>query len=211
VNVGIIDLGINNLSSVQRAFSESIKHGDSLKIIESGRGTFQPDLMVLPGLGKFGTGMAALQERELIGKIHTWNKHGTRIVGICLGMQLLGSMSEESPGVEGLNLIPASVLRLPSDSGEKTPHIGWTETKKLTNVSKFPSLENQGDFYFVHSYHMAISEKENILSESQFGNFTFVSAIQTPTILGMQFHPEKSGAIGRSLISEVLNWARNES
>ena len=103
--VGIIDLGVNNLTSVQRAFSVPLKTNDKLTIIEDGLEMHPPDLLILPGLGTFGAGMAALRELNIVEKIKDWNKEVTKVVGICLGMQLLATSSQESLGIEGLTLI----------------------------------------------------------------------------------------------------------
>jgi len=208
--VSAIDLGINNITSVQRAFSLPLKLTDEFAILEEGQGARRPDLLILPGLGKFGTGMAALEERTFIDKIKTWQEEGTKIVGICLGMQLLGSHSEESPGVDGLNLIRASVSRLPVTEKERIPHVGWAGTNPSTHLEKFSSLSTPGDFYFVHSYHLKPENENNVLTTSYFGKQTFVSSILQKNILGFQFHPEKSGSKGRALVIEIIDWARNE-
>lgn len=208
--VGIIDLGINNLTSVQRAFSVPLKSTDSLTVIESDSEVEQPDLIILPGLGNFGAGMAALRERKLVEKIQSWGYGGSKIVGICLGMQLLGTSSQESSGVEGLNLIISRVERLKGDLNERVPHTGWAETTCEPGLRQFSALQSQGDFYFVHSYHLIPEKNADVLSRTPFGNSSFVSSVLSRNILGVQFHPEKSGEKGKILISEIVNWARNE-
>ena len=208
--VGIIDLGINNLTSVQRAFLVPLKSSDSLTIIEADSKLDRPDLIILPGLGKFGTGMAALRERKLVEKIKSWNYQGTKVVGICLGMQLLGTYSEESTGVEGLDLIDSRIERLPDHQNERIPHTGWAETNSALEFQSFSSLQSQGDFYFVHSYHLIPANNEDVLARTPFGNSSFVSGVLSKNILGVQFHPEKSGGKGKTLISEIVQWARNE-
>ncbi len=208
--VSAVDLGINNLNSVQRAFSKQLRPTDKFVILENGKRAVRPDLLILPGLGKFGTGMAALKEREFIDRIKTWHSEGTKIVGICLGMQLLGTQSEESPGVEGLNLISGSVARLKVAENERIPHIGWARTHHSTTHEDFSSLFSQGDFYFVHSYHLIPNSAECILTNSQFGRQTFVSSVLLDNVVGFQFHPEKSGPKGGILVSEIIKWADNE-
>ena len=208
--VAIIDLGINNLTSVQRACSIPLKSTDSLTVIEDDSNIEQPDLIILPGLGSFGAGMAALRERKLIEKIRKWNHEGTKVVGICLGMQLLGSYSEESKGVEGLDLIASRIERLPGNQGERIPHTGWAETDLALDSQPFPALQSQGDFYFVHSYHLIPVNNEEVLARTPFGSTSFVSGVLSSNILGVQFHPEKSGGKGKSLILEILQWARSE-
>jgi glutamine amidotransferase len=208
--IGIIDLGINNLSSVQRAFSLPLKPSDTMVVVGKGAQKERPDLLILPGLGKFSTGMQALRERGLVEKIQDWNSEGTKLVGICLGMQLLGSSSEESPGETGLCLVSARIYRLPVTTSERIPHIGWAELTKCTESGFLPSLATPGDFYFVHSYHLIPDEKKNALTRTPFGAYEFVSSILLKNTLGLQFHPEKSGAKGRKLISEITEWARHE-
>lgn len=208
--VGVIDLGINNLTSVQRAFSLPLKPTDSLLVIEDDSTVSHPDLVILPGLGKFGSGMAALKERNLVERIKSWADGGTRVVGICLGMQLLGTNSEESTGVVGLDLIHSRIERLPNDQNERIPHTGWAETNIAFDSEDFSALTTQGDFYFVHSYHLIPSSEENILTRTPFGNHNFVSSVISKNILGVQFHPEKSGSKGKILIAEIIQWARHE-
>lgn len=210
--LGIIDLGINNLTSVHRAFTENLKPKDSLVVIETDIRIEPPDLVILPGLGKFDSGMSALKEKNLIDKIKNWQEEGTKIVGICLGMQLLGSYSEESRGVEGLDLINSRIERLPENQNERVPHTGWAAAMSISSDQPFPSLTSSGDFYFVHSYHVIPSNDKDVLTTTPFGNHNFVSSIFSRNVLGFQFHPEKSGNKGLKLISEVMNWARqNES
>ena len=209
--VGIIDLGINNLTSVQRAFTFSLKPNDSLVVIEADSKMDRPELIILPGLGKFGTGMSALRERKLVKTIKNWNSEGTKVVGICLGMQLLGTNSDESVGVEGLDLIRSRIERLPGDQGERIPHTGWAETNIAYDSQPFSALATPGDFYFVHSYHLVPKEDKDVLTRTPFGKYNFVSSIFSENILGVQFHPEKSGNQGKKLVSEIIEWARNEN
>lgn len=210
MRVGIIDLGINNLTSVQRAFSVPLKSSDSLTIIEADSELERPNLIVLPGLGTFGSGITALRQKNLINRIKMWYSEGSKLVGICLGMQLLATQSQESPDSKGLNLIDSQVVRLPDDQNERIPHTGWAETNYATPMQPFPSLRSTADFYFVHSYHLIPVNKADILTTTPFGDTKFVSSILSNNILGIQFHPEKSGMIGKILISEIVQWARHE-
>lgn len=209
--IGVIDLGINNLTSVERAFSAELNSLDSLQIIKGDDTLPQPDLVILPGLGKFGSGMKALESKGLIEKIKDWREKGTRIVGICLGMQLLGSYSDESPGKAGLGFIEGIVKRLPANQGERVPHIGWAEAIPSGSSKDFSSLFSEGDFYFVHSYHLVTNHEKNILTKTPFGNSEFISSVVDENVLGVQFHPEKSGIKGKELIKDIVKWARNEN
>jgi glutamine amidotransferase len=211
VLVGIIDLGINNLTSVQKAFSVSLKSIDSIVVIDDDSKINRPDLIILPGLGNFDAGMSALRKKKLVEKIKNWNIEGTKVVGICLGMQLLGTESEESVGVEGLNLIESEIVRFRSDQGERIPHTGWAETNVTYGSQPFSSLATPGDFYFVHSYHLVPKDQKYALTRTPFGRSEFVSSVFSGNIFGVQFHPEKSGKKGKKLISEIVEWARNEN
>lgn len=209
--VGIVDLGINNLTSVQRAFSVSLRSGDTLVKIEDDTKIVRPDLIILPGLGKFEAGMSALRERKLVETIKLWTNEGTKVVGICLGMQLLGTSSEESRGIEGLDLIRSRIERLPGDQSERIPHTGWGETTISYVPQPFLSLTAKGDFYFVHSYHLIPEDEKDVLTRTPFGSYNFVSSVLSKNILGFQFHPEKSGNRGNTLVSEIIEWAQNEN
>lgn len=209
--VGVIDLGINNLTSIKRAFLVPLRPADSIVVIEADPELDRPDLIILPGLGKFDAGMTALRERKLVEAIKSWTNEGSKVVGICLGMQLLGTTSEESTGVEGLDLICSRIERLPSDQGERIPHTGWAETNIISDSKAFSALSTQGDFYFVHSYHLIPENEKDVLTRTPFGTSNFVSSILSRNILGFQFHPEKSGNKGKKLVSEIVEWARNES
>jgi imidazole glycerol phosphate synthase glutamine amidotransferase subunit len=211
VLLGILDLGINNLNSVRRAFSSPLRITDAIVIVGNGDSERRPDLLILPGLGKFGAGMMALHERGLIEKIRNWTSEGSKLVGICLGMQMLGTCSEESPGVEGLNLINSRIERLPVGQGERVPHTGWAETSIANKSEYFTTLNSENDFYFVHSYHLVPEDEKNVLTRTPFGTKSFVSSVATKNVLGFQFHPEKSGDKGKDLVSEVIAWTRNEN
>jgi len=211
VLVGVIDLGINNLTSVKRAFSVPLRPTDSVVVIEADPKMDRPDLIILPGLGKFDAGMSALRERKLVETIKSWSNEGSKVVGICLGMQLLGTNSEESKGVEGLDLIPSRIEKLPGDQGERIPHTGWAETNVAYDSQPFSTVATPGDFYFVHSYHVIPENEKDVLTRTPFGKYSFVSSVLCKNILGFQFHPEKSGNKGKKLVSEIIEWARNES
>ena len=208
--VGIIDLGVNNLTSVQRAFFTSLGKNDSLEVIDGNSRIKRPDLVILPGLGKFATGMAALEERKIVPTIKDWNDEGTKIVGICLGMQLLGTCSDESPGINGLGLLDARIERLPRSQDERIPHTGWSEVNSTLKSQPFKALQSPGDYYFVHSYHFVPTSNKLILTTTPFGESSFVSSVLSASILGLQFHPEKSGGKGKTLISEIIHWGRDE-
>ncbi len=192
--ISVINLGINNLTSVINSFSKPLNSSDSIEVFDSSSSN-SPDLLILPGLGKFSAGMEALQSNEMNYKIIELTNSGTKLVGICLGMQLLAERSAESPNTPGLGLIEGHCDKLPINQGEPVPHIGW-ESIEISSTNLFPSLSSCRDFYFVHSYHLVAKIKENISGITRFGNGSFISVVQKNNILGVQFHQEKRGQAG---------------
>jgi glutamine amidotransferase len=211
LRIGILDLGINNLSSVKRSFSADLRPADSIVVIDDSRYEAPLDLIILPGLGKFEAGMRALNERNLVERIREWHLSGSKIVGICLGMQLLGTESQESPGVPGLKLIQGCIEKLPNNLGERVPHIGWAETTLPRENKSFSSMGDAGDYYFVHSFHFIPKDENNVLTRTTFGKMHFASSILSNNIFGVQFHPEKSGSSGAKLVNEIVQWAKDEN
>jgi glutamine amidotransferase len=206
----ILDLGLNNLNSVKKAFAENSTQNDSIEVISEYIHLTSPALLILPGLGKFAAAMAEIREKRFDILINENRVLNGCMVGICLGMQLLMSGSEESPGVKGLSLIAGTVRRLKPNSEERIPNIGWNCTVVKDAASLFPSLGEEKDFYFVHSYVVEARDEKNVLATSPYGTSFFTSAIIENRIIGFQFHPEKSSSAGATLIREILEWAKRE-
>jgi glutamine amidotransferase len=208
MQISILDLGFNNITSVLRSFSTP---GNNSEIVTNGEDLKPSKLIILPGLGTYQSGVHALQDRKFAPVITEQVKEGAALVGICLGMQLLGDFSEESIGHRGLGFIGGRCEKLVSTPKEKVPRIGWEGTRIQNESNPFPSLNSGKDFYFVHSYHFVPDNNEHILSRTVFGDEVYVSSIMSNRILGLQFHPEKSGTIGQQLVSEIISWAKNEN
>jgi glutamine amidotransferase len=203
--VHIIDLGINNLSSVERAFS-NLANIKKVTIVGAGANSIKEsaDIVVLPGLGNFGAAAKVLFESEIPSYIHKQIAYGSRVIGICLGMQLLGNSSDESQDSQGLGLIDGTSTLLPKLLNERIPHVGWNEVN-LKNESNFRSLASNRDFYFTHSYTFNAANQEEIFTTTPYGTGSFISSIKKDRIFGFQFHPEKSGKAGHYLIQELVN------
>ncbi len=206
MHIELLDLDINNLSSVYSSIQSSCTPQDKISIVRDLSQSKSPDLMVLPGLGHFGAGMASLKSKELDSLIKRHISEKKKIVGICLGMQLLCEESEEAPGIEGLAVVRGSIRRLPA--GVKIPHVGWNSVSSKFENTQFSSLQTGKDFYFVHSYHADLSDRSEILTTTPLFDIEFCSSFLSGNVLGFQFHPEKSGRVGRALISEIIEWAR---
>ena len=209
MKIEILDLGINNLKSVVHTFQEKLAISDSLSIIPNASVSSGPNLLVLPGLGSFGAGMHEIKKRSFDTLIRQSLDGGARLVGICLGMQLLGTDSAESIGVKGLDEIPGSSNKLVKQLQENIPNMGWAATMPRVE-SEFSALSSEKDFYYVHSYAFVPENPAHILCTTNYGDTQFVSGVKSQNVCGFQFHPEKSAKIGAELVSEIIAWGRDE-
>ena len=131
----------------------------------------------------------------------------TPFLGICLGTQIIFERSEEDGGVQGVGLVPGTVkLFRPSDPFEKVPQIGWNTVSQKKPHPLFDGVENESEFYFVHSYYPEPSIPEYVLGETEYGGVIFASVVGKDNLVATQFHPEKSGRIGLRLLNNFANW-----
>ena len=207
--IEVINLKINNLNSINNSF-KSIT-GKDLSVVSRYENNLIPSLMVLPGLGNFRAGMESLRISGLDRYIHQKLDNGSFLLGICLGMQLLGDKSEEAQGVSGLGLIHGEIVKLPSEPEERIPNVGWAQVCSQSDTPVTRAFRSHKDFYFVHSYFFKPNKSESVLAETPYGNQFIVSAIKKNRIIGVQFHPEKSAAIGKEFLSDIIKWAGNEA
>lgn len=206
--IEIIDLGINNITSVVRAFQET--PNSEVTVIGHSDQSRNPNLFVLPGLGYFEKGVESLDNRGFRILLEKAASQQIAIAGICLGMQLLSDFSEESPRIRGLGLISGECLKFPNTIGERIPNTGWNSTKLVKLENQFQSMAGGSDFYFVHSYYFSPRSESDILSVTQFGEMKYPSSILHEKTIGFQFHPEKSAKAGKRAISDLVSWASNE-
>jgi glutamine amidotransferase len=211
ISIDVLDLGINNISSVVSGIRAAATQMDVNVNVVTGleEVSTKPSLTVLPGNGSFGAGMAALERTGLGTYLNKLSTSGAAIFGICLGLQLLLDSSEEAPGVEGLSLVGGEVRRLPiiGDTGVQT-NIGWAPlslTGSSVSQLKFEPLLR--DVYFVHSYYVDPEFQEDIILESRYEDFAFAAALMRHKTIGVQFHPEKSSNSGIEIIKSVVEWA----
>ncbi len=204
--VSIIDYGLGNLKSVVSGFEYV---GNDVKLIFSPDEILDAELLVLPGVGAFEDGMNGLKQRNLIDALIKYATSGKPLLGICLGMQLLMSESEEFGIHKGLNLIPGRVIRFsdPHTSKEKNyhvPQIGWNGIFPFNSNgwdnSILSGLPSNTLVYFVHSYYVVPNNPQHILAETQYGGQDFCSVLKKGNIYGCQFHPEKSGEVGLKIL-----------
>jgi len=198
--IAIIDYGINNLDSVKNAFD---KLSISSVITNDGMTIKRARALVLPGVGAAATGMSNVKKRGLDKRIIDGVKNGQPILGICLGMQLLMNRSEEGD-VDCLGLVDGVVEKF--NNKLKVPQIGWNQVQMVDVQSPlFKDIPNNSDFYFVHSYFCNPINKNIIIGNTKYGQ-PFCSIIKQDNIVGVQFHPEKSGKIGFRLIQNIINY-----
>lgn len=199
----IIDAQIGNLRNVEKAFQ---KLGYSAQISASPEDIQKALVLVLPGVGAFGKAMENLKKSGLKDALIKKISAGTPTLGICLGLQLFFEKSEESPGVKGLGLLKGKVKRFPKKTNLKIPQIGWNDLKiKKSDRTILAHLgEARPMFYFVHSYYAEPRKKEIIIGRTFYG-LNFAAAVHQDNLWGVQFHPEKSGAVGLKILD---NFAR---
>ena len=168
------------------------------------------DIIMLPGVGTFQQGMDYLLATGLAPMILKHASAGGRVIGICLGMQMLLNSSSESPGVEGLGLIPGVCERIPVAPSFSVPHIGWNSLvlpdflHSSVVQPRIPSIFSCSDFYFVHSYFAKTSVADSTFASFEHPSGHLAAAIGLGSAIGFQFHPEKSGSAGYALLNHVL-------
>lgn len=194
--IAIIDYGMGNLRSVQKAF-EYI--GYRAEITSDPEKILRSDKVVLPGVGAFSDAMCNLRSMGMTDAIHMAVKSGRPFLGICLGMQLLMECSYEGGAVSGLGFIQGDVKRIPSLPELKIPHMGWNELIAAGDTPIFAGLHPHANVYFVHSYHVDPLETGTVTAVTDYG-IKIPAAVQKDNIYGLQFHPEKSGEIGLQIL-----------
>ena len=197
--IAIIDYGMGNLRSVQKAFEFL---GCDACITDQADTILAADHVVLPGVGAFRDAMARLKETGLDLIVKQVAARGTPLLGVCLGMQLMFEHSEENGFYDGLGLFPGTVTRFPA-MGLKIPHMGWN-----TLTTRDCPLFDQGDdpcVYFVHSYCMAELSDEWTAATCDYG-IPFTAVIARGNVVATQFHPEKSGDAGLRMLRRFAEW-----
>jgi glutamine amidotransferase len=202
--IALIDYGISNLRSVQKAF----EHLDTeVTLVDTPQRLAQADHLILPGVGAFPAGMSGLRERRLIEPIMQAAREGKPLIGICLGMQLLFEASHEMGETQGLGLLPGYVTRIGGPSsivrGLKIPHMGWNQLDVVRDHPLVRGLASGSYAYFVHSYVVCPDQSDIILATTDYGG-PFASIVGRGNVCGLQFHPEKSQAVGLKLLQNFL-------
>ncbi|MCT4706773.1 imidazole glycerol phosphate synthase subunit HisH [Enterobacteriaceae bacterium H11S18] len=194
MDVVILDTGCANLLSVK----SSIKRLGYDPVVSRDADTvLRADKLFLPGVGTAQAAMDQIRERDLIELIQACTQP---VLGICLGMQILGSHSDENQGVKTLGIIDEPVLKM-TDHGLPLPHMGWNRVYPKAGDRLFRGIEDGAYFYFVHSYAMPVCS--STIAQASYGE-PFTAAVQKDNFYGVQFHPERSGAAGAKLLKNFL-------
>ncbi len=199
--IAVIDYGMGNLRSVSRALE---RVGGKIKVTSDREIIENADSLVLPGVGAFSQAMENLDSLDLCSLIRQKIEEGIAFLGICLGLQLLFTESEEGK-CAGLDIIPGKVKKFSFKEPLKVPHMGWNAVKKVMS-SKCKVMEGIPDgsyFYFAHSYYVEPQDEIAVLTRTEYG-LKFTSAICQGNIVGVQFHPEKSADMGLKLLRNFI-------
>jgi len=196
--IAIIDYGRGNLYSVQKAFA---RLGAQAVVTSDAGQIAAADKVVLPGVGAFGDCMNNLRSYGLETVIRQVTERGTPFLGICLGLQLLFDGSEEDPGVAGLGIIPGMVRKIET-KGLKIPHMGWNNLAYKAASPLLTDLPDNPYVYFVHSFHAVPADEQVITAVTAYGQ-EVTAAVGRANVQAVQFHPEKSSAVGMQMLK---NW-----
>lgn len=198
MNIVIIDYGLGNLRSIEKAL-EYI--GADVTISKEASVIDSADALILPGVGAFRDAMMHFETLERVVKEAV--SEGKPLLGICLGMQMLASESEEGGLHTGLDLVPGRVVKFPQ-SELKVPHMGWNSLVVKQEIPLLKGIENGSFVYFVHSYYVNTEEKYRAAICDYGGEFTAVITNEAGNVIGTQFHPEKSGEIGLRMLRNFV-------
>lgn len=202
-NVVLIDAGTGNLRSVQKAlesFGANVdRTDDPQKVLAGGR-------VVLPGVGAFGDFMSGLRTRGLGDAVLEIARRGVPLLGICVGMQALFDVGEEMGEHPGLGLLPGRVVRFAESLAVKIPHTGWNQVEARNDACLFRGIYSGAYVYFNHSYYCQPSNSSDVAATTDYG-IQYACAVQRGHIFGVQFHPEKSQAVGLRILKNFLEAA----
>lgn len=196
VRIAVINYGVGNLHSIKKGIELA---GAEVKVTCNSLEIATSDGIVLPGVGAFRSAMKNL--RPIVRVLEKCVSERKPLLGICLGIELLMEESEENGGEEGLGWIKGKVVRLPK--AVKIPHMGWNSLKILRPHFLLKGVKTGDEVYFVHSYFLRLEKKEAVLATCEYG-VEFPAVVASGPLMGMQFHPEKSGRVGLKILRNFV-------
>ena len=199
--IAIIDYDAGNLKSVEKAL---VSLGEEVLVSRDSSEILQADKVILPGVGSFGDAMNNLDKFGLVDTIKKVTRNGTPFLGICLGLQLLFKESDETPGAEGLDILPGKILKISAKEGFKIPHMGWNSLDVKPGAKLFKGLEGNPYVYFVHSYYLKAAD-ENIVAASTEYTTHIHASVESGNVFACQFHPEKSSEVGLKILKNFAS------
>jgi imidazole glycerol phosphate synthase glutamine amidotransferase subunit len=204
--VAVVDYGAGNLVSIEQALTTV---GADVRVVLDAEALHDVDAVIVPGVGAAAPAMAKLDRRGLTDPIRAWLRDGRPFLGICLGLQLLFDGSDED-GATTLGVLPGRTRRL--EDAPTLPHIGWNQVERTHEHPLFDGIDDGADFYFVHSYAGGPDPRPGRATGFELARTThgrpFTSAVERGSLLGVQFHPERSGADGLRLLRNFVGLVR---
>ena len=202
--IAIIDYDAGNIKSVEKAL---LYLGQEVELTRDPRVILSADRAVLPGVGSFGDAMEKLRGYGLEDVIREFAASGKPFLGICLGLQLLFSESEESPGVKGLSILKGKIRRIPDKGPDgverKVPQIGWNDISINPGSRLFRGIRDKSYVYFVHSYYLDAENKAEVTATTEYG-VTIDASVEAGNVFACQFHPEKSSDTGLMILKNFI-------
>lgn len=199
--IAIIDYDAGNLKSVEKAL---VSLGEEVLVSRDSSEILQADKVILPGVGSFGDAMNNLDKFGLVDTIKKVTGNGTPFLGICLGLQLLFKESDETPGAEGLDILPGKILKIPAKDGFKIPHMGWNSLDIKPEARLFNGLEGNPYVYFVHSYYLKAADEGIVAATTEYTTHIHAS-VESGNVFACQFHPEKSSDVGLKILKNFAS------
>ena len=198
--IAIVDYDAGNIKSVENAFQCL---GQEPVVTRDKETLLQAEKVIVPGVGAFGDAMGKMHQYGLVEVLREIAAKGTPLLGICLGLQLFFESSEETPGVEGLGLLPGKIVRIPDKEGFKIPHMGWNSIQINPASRLLKGIEEGAYVYFVHSYYLQAENETDVAATTDYV-VNIHAAAEHENIFATQFHPEKSGEIGLRILKNFI-------
>ena len=198
--IAIVDYDAGNIKSVEKALQFL---GQEPVVTRDKETLLQAEKVIVPGVGAFGDAMGKMHQYGLVEVLREIAAKGTPLLGICLGLQLFFESSEETPGVEGLGLLPGKIVRIPDKEGFKIPHMGWNSIQINPASRLLKGIEEGAYVYFVHSYYLQAENEGDVAATTDYV-VNIHAAAEHENIFATQFHPEKSGEIGLRILKNFI-------